>query len=66
MKALTLKQIDEMLYKINRRISLSIAFEKDIKKQHRLSHINKEIVELIKYCRTYGGKENDKENKIDK
>lgn len=51
MKALTLKQIDEMLYDVNRRISLSIAFEKDLKKQKRLSHLNKEIGELIKYCR---------------
>jgi len=52
MEPLTINEICEMLYEVNRRVSLSIAFQKDPIKQHQLMEINKEIAEIIKSFRT--------------
>ena len=48
---LSLKDLDEKLYSINRVVSINIAFEKDIKKQKLLMEINRLIAETIKKCR---------------
>jgi len=51
MQPLTINEVCEMLYQVNRRVSLSIVFQKNLNKQHRLIEINQEIAGIIKTFR---------------
>ena len=51
MKTIDFKTLEDEIYRINRVVSLSIAFEKDIKKQNKYTVINRLLSEAIKQCR---------------